>query len=542
MSEFNNQFHGFFITNPGLNKIFKIAKILGPPCLLFSLALLARIPWLWEVPRYIDELREVNLGYLIYLKQAFPLHNFAREIGAMHNYILAGIFTIFGPNPLWPRLYVALTSAATVVLVYYLGKGIFNRWTGLITSGLLLTNGMHILVTHMAWANCTTPFFFSLALFGTVITEQKKSGKWLVFSALLWAMALQTHSSVLIYLIMATIYLLRLRFRRETEIQIQYYYAAAGVFILAYANMIVYNLLSGFDSLRSILGKQYTLEHHPGIVAFGNNFLKMLTELIRSISSTYSSHPYFWDYLVYPQFVVACLLLGLGIYRAVKTKNSLPVWMIAGGFLMIPWINHRYNFYIVTRYIIPIVICAILLMAYAAADILKMICLKVKHQQKVLIPAAILLVAVIWLQFIPFYQYCTGITNTDLSNRISLKVLQTVKTYTRQSKTTVLLDKELTVKDEPFPLLFQLSNLKFVTLPTNSLLTQKSTWLKLINDQHIGSDKKLIAVITQNHYNQLKKAIPITEEKHLSQRLILNSSPKKNKREVIYITKISAFR
>ncbi|HEX3046841.1 MAG TPA: glycosyltransferase family 39 protein, partial [Bacillota bacterium] len=470
-------------TNSGVYRLFKFINAFAPPIALFLAALAIRIPWLWEVPRYIDELREVNLAYLIYLKEAFPLHNFAREIGAMHNYILAGIFSVFGPNPLWPRLYVAVTSAATVVLIYYLGKKLYNRWTGLIAAGLLLTNGMHILVTHMAWANCTTPFFFTLALFGTVITEQEKSGKWLIFSALLWAMALQTHSSVLVYLIMAVIYLLRPGFRQETGIQARYYYAAVGVFLLSYANMIVYNLISGFDSIQSILGKHYTLEQHPGILSFGNNFFNMFTELIRSVSSTYYSHPGFWDYLRYPQFIIALCLLGLGIYRTIKMKKSLPVWMITGGFLMIPWINHRYNFYIVTRYIMPIIICAILLVAYATADILKTICSKAKHHSRVIIPATVAFGIIMVLQWIPFRQYCSGVTHTDFSNRISLEVLQTVKTYARQSKTIIWLDKELTVKDEPFPLLFRLSNLQFIPLHTNLLLTQKLDWRKLMNDK-----------------------------------------------------------
>ncbi|MCL6589459.1 MAG: hypothetical protein K6U80_05835 [Firmicutes bacterium] len=77
---------------------------------LFGFALAVRIPWLWEIPRYIDELREVKLGYLIYLGKTLPLHNVPKEVGALHNYILAGIFFLFGPNAYWPRLYVALPA------------------------------------------------------------------------------------------------------------------------------------------------------------------------------------------------------------------------------------------------------------------------------------------------------------------------------------------------------------------------------------------------------------------------------------------------
>lgn len=147
-----------------------------PVAVLALLALAIRIPYLWDIPRYIDELKEVHLAYQIYLGKAMPLHNVAHDIGALHNYILAAIFQVFGPSIYWPRLYVAVTSALTVALVYRLGTILYGRWAGLIASGLLLTNGMHIVGTHMAWANSTTPFFFVLALIATVTAEQKKTG------------------------------------------------------------------------------------------------------------------------------------------------------------------------------------------------------------------------------------------------------------------------------------------------------------------------------------------------------------------------------
>jgi len=106
----------------------------------------------------------VQLAYQIYMGEVLPLTNVAQDIGALHNFILALLFKIFGPSIYLPRLYVAVTAAATVVLVYYLTRQLFGRRAGLIAAGLLMTNGMHILVTHMAWSNCTTPFFFILAV------------------------------------------------------------------------------------------------------------------------------------------------------------------------------------------------------------------------------------------------------------------------------------------------------------------------------------------------------------------------------------------
>jgi hypothetical protein len=255
----------------------------GIPLGLFGLALVARIPWLWEIPRYIDELREVNLGYQIYLGKDFPLHNVAKEIGALHNYILAGLFSFFGSNPYWPRLYVAITSALTVVLVFCLGKRLIKNIGGAIAAGLLFSNGMHIRVTHMGWANGTTPFFF----------------------------------------------------RKSTGFRATGYFNAAGAFALGYANMIIFNLASGFESIRWLSAKQYTLEANPGIVTFGNNAFQMLIELLRTISSDHSNHEHLWEYLTHPQFILGLLLFGIGVIWAIMGAPSrgpkLLVGMIIGG-------------------------------------------------------------------------------------------------------------------------------------------------------------------------------------------------------------------
>ena len=170
---------------------------------LFMLALIVRLPWLWEVPRFIDELKEIELAYEIYRGQAYPLHNAAHDIGALHNYILAGIFSLLGSGIYWPRLYTALTSAATVVLVFFIGKRLYGKTTAWVAAFLLLGNGMHCLVTHMAWSNCTTSFFFCLALFTLLKAEDQQKPSLFILSFFLWGLTLQTHSSALIYLLSA---------------------------------------------------------------------------------------------------------------------------------------------------------------------------------------------------------------------------------------------------------------------------------------------------------------------------------------------------
>ncbi|MGE5422046.1 MAG: glycosyltransferase, partial [Ignavibacteriales bacterium] len=457
---------------------------------IFALAMMVRIPWLWLVPRYIDELKEVNLAYQISLGLTWPLHNAAYDIGAMHNYILGGIFKLLGPSIYWPRLYVSVLSAATVVLIYWLGRESFNRWVGLVAAGLLLTNGMHILITHMAWSNSTTPFFFLLALGLTMIAEQKKSGRWLVGAFFAWALALQTHSSVIIYVIVAVIYVTRSGFRRETGITIKWYYTAALAFMIGYFNMIYYNLVSLGGSIKWLAHKSYALETHPGFSSYISNLENMLVELFRTLSSTYSTYQHPEHYLTQPLFVLTIGLLIMGSYYAVKRKRILPLWMIIGSLAIIPIINQRYVFYLSTRYIMPAVLCALLLISLGLVQGIESLSKGFSFKRAVYAPARIILIGLIIGQVIPFYAYCDRLEKTNQSNYMALAVLANIENKPNSHKKVVLLDQNLPIENGPLPYLLSLSKHKYIfvspdisTLPYGLRTKTKTNYIAVLSSR-----------------------------------------------------------
>ncbi|HEX3011727.1 MAG TPA: glycosyltransferase, partial [Syntrophomonadaceae bacterium] len=430
---------------------------------LFAAAMAFRIPWLWQVPRYIDELKEVDLAFNIYLGKILPLHNSAFDIGAMHNYILAGLFGLFGNNIYLPRLYAAVTSALTVVLVYYLGTKLFNRQTGIIAAGLLLTNGMHIMVTHMAWANATTPLFFVLALLTTIYARDYNSGRWLLVSALFWAATLQTHSSAIIYVFIAFIYILSWYLGKKCRIKAGWYWGALLVFTAAYSNMIYYNIVSRLGSLTWIKHKTYTLEPYPGLESYLHNLVQMTVELLRAVSSTYADHLNLLQYFVHPPFLIALLLLVFGISRALRKREYLLTSVIAAGMAVIPWINARYTFYLATRYIMPEIICAILLIALGINTIVENISASVSYRRLVLGITAAALTVWIGLQPLPFYNYCFHMSETNDSNKAALKIMSIVRSD--PDRKIVLLDRGLPLLNRPLPSLLALSEQRFLMLP-----------------------------------------------------------------------------
>ncbi len=477
---------------PGGNRsILRSGLLLG----VFIAALGLRLPWLWEIPRFIDELKEVSLAYMIYTGEFLPLHNAAHDIGAMHNYILAGLFKILGPNIYLPRFYVAVTAAFTVPLLYHLGTRLYGRRAGLLAAVLLLFNGMHILVTHMAWSNCTTPFFFTLALIATLNAERKKSGPWLVLAALLWAATLQTHSSAIIYLLAAAIYLLRPSFRLETGIKLRWYFTAALALLGGYANMIYFNIISRGGSLRWLNRKSYALEPEPGLISYLKNLHNMLVELLRTLSSTYSSHDHLLHYLTHPLFSLSLLLLLVGGVLAWKQKKALPLWMIAAGFLIIPILNERYSFFLATRYIMPVFICSLLLVAAGAVYVYDRIYCSIKNRKAFQATAITTAALLVCLQFVPYYNYCRSKEVTNESNRLALDVVTLTQQLSAQTDTMVLLDQGLPLENQPLPYLLTIDQQPYQESNFDS-------W-----PSFVGGNGRFIAILSDESYKKLSSFI-----------------------------------
>lgn len=488
---------------------------------LFLLAFLIRLPWLWEFPRYIDELKEVDLAYQIFLGQRFPLHNMAHDIGALHNYILAAIFKLLGVSIYWPRLYVALTSALTVVLIYYIGRRLFGKWVGLTAALLLAGNGMHILVTHMAWSNCTTPFFFCLAWLALINAEQKGSAIWLTISAFLWALTLQTHSSAIIYILAVLLYISRLQFRKQTGIKATGFVWAGLVFLAGYANMIYYNIISRGGSIYWLKYKSYALEQHPSPASYLSNLQEMLIELLRTLSSAYQQQDSLAQYLVNPWFSIALLLVITGVYYAHKEKQLLPLYFLAGGLLTIPWVNERYVFFLATRYIMPLVLCCLLIAALGLLRLAEDLHAILGSRRILPGPAVGMLVVLMILQLVPFYAYCYHKSGTNQSNRLAMQIFQKVVNINRREASLVILDKNLSLENDPLPYLFTLIQQPYRVIDP-AVLTLANPAVNNHAADH-GSNN-LVGIISAESFNSLRDNLSPREIDSYSCELTLSAA------------------
>ena len=135
---------------------------------LVALALAVRWPHLWSVPRFTDETLEVLHSLQIVREGARPLTNYDSYYGALYNYLVANALWATGESPFAPRLVVLVAAALTVAATYLLGRelagGRGEVVAGMLAALMLATNGAHVVVnSHIAWSNCLTPLFTTLA-------------------------------------------------------------------------------------------------------------------------------------------------------------------------------------------------------------------------------------------------------------------------------------------------------------------------------------------------------------------------------------------
>src|SRR4051812_28404710 len=84
---------------------------LALPMGLVVAALALRLPYLWTIPRFSDETREVLLSIEVLNGRDPGLVNVDAYIGGFYNWLLAAIFWLTGVSAYTPRLLTAVAGA-----------------------------------------------------------------------------------------------------------------------------------------------------------------------------------------------------------------------------------------------------------------------------------------------------------------------------------------------------------------------------------------------------------------------------------------------
>jgi 4-amino-4-deoxy-L-arabinose transferase-like glycosyltransferase len=412
--------------------------------LLFLFAFLIRIPYLHDVPRFIDEWREIGLSAQIARGEVWPLHNTSHDIGPFHNYVVAGLFSLFGFNVYIPRLYVAVTSAATVAVTFWIARNWAGRLTAVFAALLLATNSMHILVTHMAWSNDTTPFFVGLAVLVSLkAMDQERWTLW-ALTGLAWAIALQTHPSVVAALLGVIFYFTR-QFGWRAFYGDARHRTGIIAFTAGYSNMLLHNLIEPLDSVLWVKRKGYALNQEWSIQGYLQNMLEMGNELIRALASAFPDGKGWLHGM--SSLLMLFFLIGLidGFRRLYRLrKGPFIVAIVLSSFLVIPILNDQYKFYIWTRYIAYLFPLCFVAAAIGFQAWIRYWADRDQTRQQSFGLRTVLATACSFVLILPlhhFYQYAESYIQSGHDNSAEFLTVQTLQS--EHAKTIIAVDKQV---------------------------------------------------------------------------------------------------
>jgi hypothetical protein len=292
-----------------------------------------------------------------------------------------------------------------------------------------------------------------------------------------------------------------------------------------YLNMIYYNFISRGGSLHWLQFKSYALEQHPSLASYWTNLQAMLIELLRSLSSVYQEQNGWLQYLANPWFSLALLLFMAGIYFTYKEKKWLPLYFLAAAMLIMPWINQRYVFYLATRYIMPLILCALLIAALGLIRVVDYLYAWLGSKRLAHVPAFGLLAVLLILQLLPFYDYCRKNSDTNQSNRLVMQIFKKTVNISQRHSSLVILDENLSLENNPLPYLFTLIQQPY-RVDNPALLTMSGS----LNTDHrtadAGDGDNLVAIVSAESFNRLRNQLSPREVGAYSCEMILSPSAK----------------
>jgi 4-amino-4-deoxy-L-arabinose transferase-like glycosyltransferase len=344
--------------------------------LLFVLALGVRLPSLMEVPGFTDEGIDVLIG-LDALHARWPLVDAEPYIGSLFNYLLAAGFLVLGQESHVPRFTVTLLGALTVVLTYCLALRLAGPTAALLTAGLMATSGVHIVNGHVAWSNCTSPFFTTAATLALVEAVARGNGRLLVLAGALYGLALQSHASVILLGPALLLHLVTGRHAATAQagrlIRTRWVPLAALAALLACSNLLVFNVLHPGAWESATRGRAYAYVDNPTLEIYLHNLEGLATSLLRMGASSFVGGPSFGAQATAPANLPYLLLALTGAAYAVWRRQWLPLAVVLSAMLLMPYLNKYYQFPIGLRYLGYVLPFLYLIMAEPVARAIELV-------------------------------------------------------------------------------------------------------------------------------------------------------------------------
>jgi hypothetical protein len=242
----------------------------------------------------------------------------------------------------------------------------------LIAAAFMTTNGIHIApVGHVAFSGSITPLFTTLAFWLLHRWSVRQTGSTLVWAGFMLGMSMHTHPTIVAFLPGAAGFIL---WRNLGLLRTRWPYLAALAFVVAFSPMIVFNVLTGGESIRHA---EYTATERPDYARSRDTALTPASYVERqkdywlllhgTLGGAVDDRPGASAYLLDPLLAATSLLGVVGLaWAAVRHRYRLPLWLGASFALILPIFNAtHYDVEYDGRYVVPL-----LPMIYAAIGLL----------------------------------------------------------------------------------------------------------------------------------------------------------------------------
>lgn len=96
--------------------------------------------------------------------------------GPFYYYLIAPFYLLGGGNPVWPSVFLSLTTVAAIVFVYLLGAKIVDRTTGIIAA-IIATFSFNLVIASR-WLSNPTPMLLLSVVLAWAMTKVTEGKKW----------------------------------------------------------------------------------------------------------------------------------------------------------------------------------------------------------------------------------------------------------------------------------------------------------------------------------------------------------------------------
>ncbi|OGD63418.1 hypothetical protein A2160_03045 [Candidatus Beckwithbacteria bacterium RBG_13_42_9] len=239
-----------------LSKIVNLLlnKSLWPLFLILFLGAFLRFYNLRDGMPYLgDEGRDVIIARGIITGEHFPLVGPPTSIGNLYLgpiyfYLMAPFLGLFNFEPLGPAIFVALTSIATIGLLYFLVKEMFKSQLAAVFTALFYAiSPLAVEFSRWPWNPNVMPFFATLFFYSLWQTLEKKREHWILLTGVSIALMLQSH-----YMGLASIPILfvALLIKRPVIKEKTFWLSAIILFLALMSPLLVFDLRHNFLNTR----------------------------------------------------------------------------------------------------------------------------------------------------------------------------------------------------------------------------------------------------------------------------------------------------